>query len=206
MQTTTVFIVRHGQTEWNLLGKMQGHQDSSLTLNGERQGDLLGKVLATVPLAAIYSSTSRRALHTAELIAGERKIPLIQTEDLQEIHLGAWEGKTKEEVQLADPEQYHYFWNSPADFQAAGSETFASAENRAKRALERVISAHHGEAVLLVTHSVIVKLLMAYFEQRPLQELWLDPYIHPGSLCKIDVSADGRSEILLHADINHLSE
>ncbi|MCM3783389.1 histidine phosphatase family protein [Neobacillus mesonae] len=203
---TTIYIVRHGQTEWNVLGKMQGHHDSPLTDLGVRQALWLGESLAQAPIDAIYSSSSGRAVHTAELIRGKREIPIIQTDLLREMNLGSWEGLTQEELKLEAPVRYNQFWNDPEQFAAEGGETYPDTMRRAQEELEAILRNDRGKTVLLVTHTVVVKLLMTYIEQRSLRTLWDLPYIHPASVCKIVFNEDNKPEILLHADISHYQE
>lgn len=202
---TTVFIARHGQTEWNVARRMQGHQDSPLTQLGIKQAEWLGEALAGESIDVIYCSSSPRARSTAEIIRGSRDIAIIEQDAFKEINMGVWEGKSKDEVEETDPEQFFNFWNDPEHFAVAGGESFGEASDRAVGALEAIIQKNRGRGILIVTHSVIVKLLMAYFEKRPIHRLWDPPYIHPACLCKIVLTADG-PEILLHGDISHYRE
>lgn len=89
MATTTVYLTRHGQTEWNVQQRMQGHQDSPLTPLGVQQAEWLGKGLREVPLDAVYASSSPRTLRTAEIILGERGIPVTACDEFKELCMGA---------------------------------------------------------------------------------------------------------------------
>jgi len=204
-EKTTIFLARHGQTEWNVARRMQGHQDSPLTPLGIKQAEWLGEALAGEPIDVIYCSSSPRARHTADIIRGSREIPIIEHEAFKEMNLGVWEGKSKDEVEKTYPEQFFNFWNDPEHFAIAGGETFGEASARAVGAMETVIRENRGRKILIVTHSVIIKLLMAWFEKRPLDRLWDLPYIHPACLCKI-MMTDAGPEILLHGDISHYRE
>ena len=73
---TTVYVTRHGETEWNVEKRMQGRKNSALTENGMLQAKQLGDRMKDLPIDAIYSSPSERTLHTAELIKGERDVPI----------------------------------------------------------------------------------------------------------------------------------
>lgn len=202
---TTIFLVRHGQTEWNVLHKLQGHQDSPLTELGIKQAQWLGESLQNEPIDVIYSSSSPRARKTAEIIKGTREIDMIESDDLKEIHLGVWEGKRQDEVKGLYPDQFQNFWNDPAKFQVQHSETFQDVTNRALHQLHEIINMNQGRAILMVTHTVVVKLLMAYFENRPMKDIWNPPYIYPACLCKIELELN-QSKILLHGDISHYKE
>lgn len=200
--TTTVYITRHGQTEWNVQKRMQGHQDSALTPLGVQQAQWLSRGLLHVELDAVYASSSPRALRTAELIRGDRDLPLTACDEFKEIGMGIWEGRDSGELQLRYPEQHRHFWGNPDQFSVEGSETFAAVQERALGKLREIIDLHAGGAVLIVTHTVVIKVLMAYFEGRAMNKLWDLPYIHPTCLCRIDIT-DGVPEIVLHGDISH---
>jgi len=201
-QTTHLYLVRHGQTEWNVEHRLQGFHDSPLTELGVRQAMWLGDAFADKPLDVIYSSVSRRASRTAELIRRDKPLPIIESEDLREINLGIWEGMTQEEAQAAYPEPFDHFWNDPGRFQALGGESYADVSKRAIAKVEDIVAAHPGEHILVVAHTVVVKLLMAHYEGRPLIDLWKPPYIHPVCLSHIELT-DGIPAIRLHADISH---
>jgi broad specificity phosphatase PhoE len=202
MSTTTIYLTRHGQTEWNVQHRMQGHQDSPLTPLGVQQAEWLHRGIHGEQLDAIYASPSLRALRTAEIIRGDRSIPLQTAEAFMEIGMGVWEGCTSHELEEIHPDQYEYFWQDPAKFKVKDSETFAEVQGRALDRLTEIMQEHEGESVLIVTHTVVIKLLMAHFEGRPFEKLWDLPYIHPTCLCRVDFK-DGLPEILLHGDISH---
>lgn len=201
-EVTTIYIVRHGQTEWNVQKRLQGHHDSPLTELGKQQAQWLGEALKDETIDYIYSSSSDRAYHTAEYIRGNRKIDNVKCDDLMEIHLGDWEGLTHDEAKESNPEQNENFWNRPDQFKVNNSETFMDVKKRALSVLNSIISEHKGKSTLIVTHTVVVKLLMAHFEGRALNDIWNPPYIHPACLCKIEIDHE-KVNILLHGDTSH---
>ena len=79
--TNTIYIVRHGQTEWNLLGKTQGHGNSDLTPKGIEQAELLADSMTKYPIDYIYSSDLGRAYQTAEIIGNKLSIEVEKTEE-----------------------------------------------------------------------------------------------------------------------------
>lgn len=201
-EITTLYIVRHGQTEWNIEHRLQGHQDSPLTELGIEQAQWLADALQDEVIDYVYSSSSPRAVKTAEIITANRDLPIIACDELMEMSLGSWEGLTQEEAKLDQPEQFQYFWTDPAQFYVTGSETYQEVSQRAVSKVKALLAAHRGKRILLVTHTVVVKLLMAHFEQRPLQALWQLPYIYPASLCQVEIEGE-QANIVLHADISH---
>ncbi|MNW67198.1 hypothetical protein D3C74_457530 [compost metagenome] len=75
-------------------------------------------------------------------------------------------------------------------------------QKRALDKLQEIVAAHEGQRILIVTHTVVIKVLMAYFEERAMEKLWDLPYIYPTCLCRVDFT-DGMAEILLHGDTSH---
>ncbi|EGG38048.1 histidine phosphatase family protein [Paenibacillus sp. HGF5] len=204
-ETTTIYLVRHGQTEWNVQHRFQGHMDSPLTKLGIQQAEWLGEALQHEPFDFIFSSTSSRAYHTAELIKGNRNVQITACDEFREINLGGWEGEMQERIREMYPQQLDHFWNHPELFGVEGCETFLEVRERAVNKLNEIVASNPGSRILLVTHTVVVKLLMAYFEGRSLDRLWDLPYIHPTCLSKIELTDDVPS-ILLHGDVSHYRE
>ncbi|WP_163879055.1 histidine phosphatase family protein [Paenibacillus favisporus] len=202
---TTLFLVRHGQTEWNVQHRFQGHQDSPLTNLGVKQALWLGESIQNAHVDIIYSSSSKRARRTAELIKGSREISIIESDMLREINLGIWEGRNQQEVKELYPEKFYDFWNNPEVFNVQGSESFKDVSERVISKLNQIIDKNRGKSILIVTHTVVVKLIMAYFEERLMKDLWNPPYIHPACLSKVEVM-NNKFEIILHGDISHFKE
>ncbi|QGQ99431.1 histidine phosphatase family protein [Paenibacillus psychroresistens] len=199
---TNIYLVRHGQTEWNVAHRMQGHQDSPLTELGLTQAQWLADAFVDKPLDLIYSSTSYRAFRTAEIIKNNKNIDIVQLDEFREINLGEWEGQTQTEIKAAFPESFNHFWNNPEAYQPNGGEAYSDVMNRAYEKLLEIISLNAGKHILIVTHTVVIKLLMTHFEQKPLTQLWDLPYIHPVCLCHLRVEND-EPTIILHGDISH---
>ena len=89
---TTVILIRHGETEWNVLHRFQGLSDIPLNDTGRQQAGFAKNGLQNITLDAIYTSPLQRAVETAEIIRGDRNIPVYPTDGLQEMGVGEWEG------------------------------------------------------------------------------------------------------------------
>lgn len=204
---TTVYLTRHGETEWNVEGRLQGHRDSELTPLGKQQARWLGAKLKDVRFNAIYSSSSKRALDTSDLIRGTRDIPLIPMDSMREIHLGAWEGRKRIDVEHTDSDRHFAFWNKPHTYVPVnGGESFIQLSERVIPALTELIAAHRGGTLLIVTHAVTLKLIMAYFRDNPLEKLWQPPMLHPTALNKVILDSDrGDATIEMVGDTSHYS-
>ncbi|MDF2987541.1 MAG: histidine phosphatase family protein [Eubacterium sp.] len=201
-----LYITRHGETEWNVEGRMQGWKNSNLTEKGIKNAEELGKRLEDIEFRAIYSSSSQRALHTAELIRGNRDIEIIPDENLREINLGSWEGKQKHEFEDSDREGLDTFWNRPHLYKAKSGEDFFQVRARIEAVLKRIINENKDCNVMLVTHAVIVKTIMAIFKAIPVEKIWEQPFIHGTSLSIVEISAESQIRILMEGDMSHTGE
>lgn len=206
MERTTIYLTRHGETQWNVEKRMQGQQDSPLTDLGVRQATWLRDALAHIGFAAIYTSSSPRARRTAEILRHQRTLDLIERGDLREISLGPWEGRLDSEVQQNYATAFNAFWKTPHLYiPENGGESYVDLQKRVLPLITSLLEKHAGEIILIVTHTVVLKVIMSHFENRPLADLWKPPFIHPTSLCKIIVE-NQQPLIELHGDISHYQE
>ncbi|MDQ1004788.1 broad specificity phosphatase PhoE [Neobacillus niacini] len=154
-------------------------------------------------LTAIYSSPSGRTKATTSLIRGERDIPVIYDDNLREIKLGQWEGKTHSSIKEMYQPEYESFWNAPHLFKTVGGETFEQTRARAIQVLNRIKSEYKSGNILIVTHSVVIKCLYSFFKNTPIEILWDPPYIHDTSLTIVEMNENG-FKLVLEGDITHL--
>ncbi|MDM5238822.1 histidine phosphatase family protein [Bacillus cereus] len=202
---TTVYVTRHGETEWNVAKRMQGRKNSALTENGMLQAKQLGDRMKDLSIHAIYSSPSERTLHTAELIKGERNIPIIADEHFYEINMGIWEGQTIANIEKQYPEEVHLFWNEPHLFQSTSGENFGSVYKRVIKGIQLLLEKHKGENILIVSHAAAAKLLVGHFAGIEIANVWDDPFMHSASLSVIEFD-DDCGEVKQFADISHFQE
>lgn len=198
----TLYITRHGETSWNTEKRMQGWSDSELTLTGVNNASLLAKSLRDIEFDAIYSSTSNRSVKTAEIIRGKWDVPITLKENLREINMGDWEGKTITYIEENFPEKIYSFWNTPHLYQPIMGEDFFNVRKRVELALKDIIKNHDSGNVLIVTHSITIKTILAYFKQLPMDRLWEPPFIHDTSLTIITKN-NNQYEIVLEGDLSH---
>lgn len=198
----TLYITRHGETVWNTQKRLQGWGDSALTESGIKNARALGERLQDVEFKTIYSSSSQRAYHTAQLICGDRNIPIIKRDDLREISLGDWEGKTREEIEAIDRENYHAFWNTPHLYTTNSGESFAYLQKRILRAINNISEEQQDGNILIVTHTVVIKNMLLMLKKLELEQLWKPPYIHDTSLTIVEFD-QGKTTIQLEGDISH---
>jgi broad specificity phosphatase PhoE len=133
---TTLLLVRHGETDWNAVGRLQGHTDRPLSDFGRRQAQQLAERLDDEELEAIYSSDLARARETAALVGERLGLPVVLDPDLREKDWGTWEGLTSVERDRVE---------------FVGESTQAHQE-RILGALRRIAEVHPDGRVLVVTH------------------------------------------------------
>jgi 2,3-bisphosphoglycerate-dependent phosphoglycerate mutase len=133
---TTLLLVRHGETDWNAEGRLQGQTDRPLSEYGRRQARKLAEELAGEPLDAIYASDLARARETAEIVGERIGLPVVLDPELREKDWGSWEGLTAVERDRVE---------------FVGESTEAHQE-RILRALERISERHPDGRLLVVTH------------------------------------------------------
>jgi len=201
----TLYITRHGETKWNVQSRMQGWADSALTPSGIVAATQLGKRMQNIPIDTVYCSTSGRTIHTAQLIIGERDIPLFQKEDLREINVGEWQGMLSIDIERDYAEQLKTYYERPSQYKSASGENFHILKERILRAVEEIASAHPDGHVLIVTHGVVKKCLINHFSGADLDLLWDPPFIHGTSLTVLEVDTN-RRELTMIGDMSHAEE
>lgn len=154
---TRLYLVRHGETEWNKASKVQGRTDTELSEEGIRQAHKLAKRLAGENIDHVYSSSLKRALKTAEIATGHRKCGIIKSEKYHEICLGPWEGLTINEIKEKYSEHFRTYREDPANFKLPGAETFMELSERTYSAIIEIVSRHKGSNILVVSHGTAIK-------------------------------------------------
>lgn len=161
--TNTIYIVRHGQTEWNLLGKTQGHGNSDLTPKGIEQAGLLADSMTKYPIDYIYSSDLGRAYQTAEIIGNKLSIEVEKTEALREMNFGTWEGRIIKDIIEEDPELYKMWRNEPHLAKIPQGETLSQIKERTDAFIKEINEKYDGKHIVLVTHSLCARIMLLSF-------------------------------------------
>ncbi|MBN2469465.1 MAG: histidine phosphatase family protein [Anaerolineae bacterium] len=165
---TTLTIVRHGVTDWNLEGRAQGHAPTPLNLEGHGQARHLAHALAADgAIDAIYCSDLLRCRQTADPISEALGLAVRLDERLREIDLGNWQGLTRVEWEAWDPERYAAFAADPVNVPFPGGENRPMLARRVLAAVDDILDAHAGQHVLVVTHGGPVRAILRHYGQWP---------------------------------------
>lgn len=165
---TTIYLARHGESDWNAANRFQGHSDRPLTDLGREQARALADLVAGENVEAIYASPLSRALETARIVAARTGLAVVEDEGLREVDTGSWSGLSRAEVQERYPEGFER-WTSGG----AGWEDGESYEEMAERVLagvNRIAAAHPGGRVLLVSHGGPIRAIQAAAEGMAINE------------------------------------
>lgn len=176
---TTLFIVRHGVTEWNVQHRLQGHKNSPLTITGKRQALEVKRSLADLEIHKVYVSPLERALETLQIIIEGKDVEIVKATGLKEISLGPWEGKLKKETKRSHPVEYEQFWKKQNEFYLQGAETYQQLQDRVVKTIHDIFSMEKDRNVLVVSHWIAIKVVIAYFTSTPLAQL--SSIIDPGN-------------------------
>lgn len=171
-----LYFIRHGETVWNTQAKLQGKSDIPLNEKGVALARVTGEALADVPFAAIYSSPLKRALQTAQLVAGDRDVPIVTDRRLEEIGFGIWEGLSCHKDHYEIPsDSFQDFFLDPFGYQPpAQGETVQHVCGRTADFLEELIRKMGKEEsnVLISCHGCTLRALMNYFYQDYTAGFW----------------------------------
>ena len=169
---TKVILIRHGQTEWNILGKYQGHSDIDLSVLGIEQANLLAQRLTKEKIDAIYTSDLKRAIKTAECIANKHQLSVQIIPELKEISFGDWEGLDYNTINLKWPGEVERFFKNAESIVIPNGETFYEVEQRSCNAIQKIIEQHRNQTIIIVSHGGTIRALLAHALHIPLKYIW----------------------------------
>lgn len=197
-----LYLIRHAETGFNRVGRVQGHTDSTLSRLGHTQARRVGERLGYVDFVAAYASPSRRTLQTARIALGDR-IDVDAREGLREINLGKWEGLTATTLRKRYPRQVHLWFHRPSAVRIAGAETVAQFRRRVVREMNGIRAAHPSGEVAVVTHGGVICAYLTALLGMKLDDLWQFK-IRNASVTRV-LFPQGRARIDLLGDIHHLN-
>lgn len=204
MSTTTLVFVRHGETSWNVEGRIQGHIDIALNPLGTAQAEAVGKRLARERFDAVYSSDLVRAFHTARAAVSDPDRPIIEDQRLRERHLGVLQGLTGDEAMTGQPAAWKAFKSRDTDLALAGGESLGEFSRRVVDFVEDIIVRLAGKRVLAVTHGGVLDAAYRHATGMPLSASRNFP-IYNASVNVISHDG-GRWKIESWGDVSHLPQ
>jgi 2,3-bisphosphoglycerate-dependent phosphoglycerate mutase len=166
---TTIIAVRHGETEWNRIGRQQGHLDSPLTPLGRQQALSMADTLSGMSVQLIFSSDLGRAQETATIIAARLNLPVRTDARLRERNLGILEGQTMSQFRERHPSEAALLASGDPDFALPSGESARQRFVRNVRCVEEIARMHAGNTVLVVAHGGVLHSFFHRAVQLPLE-------------------------------------
>lgn len=171
-----IYLIRHGETDWNTKRLLQGATDIPLNQNGIEVARLTAEGLKNVDFDLILTSPLKRARKTAEIIRGNRKIPIVEEERLREISFGPYEGLCcqKEGYNIPDPDFMNFFYNPGAYVPPKGGESIKHLCERTTELLQELVhtSGYQDKTILLSGHGAVVKGILSSITITDMKDFW----------------------------------
>lgn len=209
-----LFLVRHGETDWNREGRFQGQRDIKLSENGRAQAYKVASYLAAHKFSGIVASPLSRASETALKVVslssprerGSSEIAGVDIiDELSEINHGDWEGLLAAEVAKCWVELFKQWHLAPekVTMPGEGGESLKDVQRRAVAGVDRIAEKYSGD-VLAVSHDAVIKVLLCYFLGIPLANFWRFQ-IANCSLSIVELNKDKPPRVSLMGDAHYLS-
>jgi broad specificity phosphatase PhoE len=160
MAMTEVFLVRHGQTEWNAQLLFRGRKDIPLNERGRGEARAIAEALSDRSIDAVYTSPLTRAVETARPIATVFELEVQTVQGLIDISYGAWEGLTHEEARKRYPDQYNQWDKRPDLVSFPRGETLDAVKERSFGTFKDIVHGNANKAIAIISHRVVNKVLL----------------------------------------------
>jgi broad specificity phosphatase PhoE len=201
---TRIVLIRHGQTAWNREARFRGQYDVPLEKLGLKQAEVTGQYVATRwPVTAIYASPLSRTMRTAKAVATAQGLSVQALEGLKDINFGELQGLLASEAEQRYPELLRTWIDAPHTVHFPGGESLDVVRSRVTAALDRIVARHPEQAVALVSHTVVNRVLLCVVLGWGNDRFWR---MHQET-CAVnvfDVETDGAFTIVLLNDTSHL--
>ena len=200
---TTVYLIRHGETEANQHKIIQGWLDTALSEQGRLQAETLAHRFEALVIDAVYSSDLSRAIDTAKAICKMKCRPLQTDARLREINMGAWSGRSWSELSEQDGKRIALFLELSPAWRAPDGESFEELRTRVGNALKEIAGRHDGQTIAVVCHGAAIRHTLAMFKGLSVFETKQEPLGVNTAISHLEF--DGTSvRILLQNDASHL--
>jgi len=204
--TTSVLLIRHGQSQGNAEGRFGGHTDTPLSPRGRAEAQRTARALASEKFSAIVCSDLARAIETAVPLAKLAGLELQTAEAFRERSVGVMEGLTFEEAAAQHPEQYAALLRRDFEHVLLGGESYRQTLDRASRKLDELLEQHKGGRVAIYTHTGTICILalhiMGALDAPELKPVWIAS--RNCGISRFDLRDDEFVRVLTINDTRHL--
>ena len=161
MASARVYLVRHGQTDWNVGKVFRGRADRPLNGVGHMEAKAVAGALAEERIDAVFASPMKRAVETAGPTAQARELAVITIDGLIDIDFGRWQGMAHDRVEKEDPKRFRLWNEQPHLVTFPGGESLGMVRRRAIKAMRSLAIRHEGRTIMVVAHRVVNKVVAA---------------------------------------------
>lgn len=197
-----LYIIRHGETDWNKERRMQGSADIELNEYGRKLAFITKEALKDIPFDIAYTSPLKRASETAKIILEGRDIPLYKDKRIEEMNFGKYEGKSEAEL-IAVKDDFMNCFNCPEKYYPKdGAETHKEVIGRAKEFLEQVVlpAEKKYEHMVAFSHGAWIHGMLTYLYQREIKDFWHGPRQQNCGVTTIQIS-NGDCKVLKESEV-----
>ena len=195
MGKTTIYLIRHGESQGNKYNLFLGHTDMDLTEIGHAQAENAAKFFENIHLDVIYSSDLLRAYHTAEHTARAKGLEIIKDSGVREIFAGEWEGTSFDELPVLYPEEYARWREDVGNAGCNGGESVAELMERIVTNVERIVKENEGKTIAIFTHATPIRVIKTAWDGLALDDMKNVPWASNASVTRAEYS-DGKFKIV----------
>lgn len=159
---TTIYLLRHGESEANLGDRFAGHTDANLTEKGLKQAKLAGEYLNQYDIDAIYASPLKRAYNTAKPISDLKNLPIITDEGLMEIYGGGWENLSFSEIKERFPNEYGLWMSDIGNARCNDGESLKELYDRVVKTITKIATENSGKTICIATHATPIRVFECF--------------------------------------------
>lgn len=167
-----LFLIRHGETEWNKQNRLQGHSDIPLSPEGIHQARVLMENSFFHRVDAIYSSDLARAKETANIIADKFNLKVKLVPELREMNYGDWEGRKISSLIMEFPKEFGKFFTDPESCRPPNGETFLECQARVMIGIREIIANQDNKNIVIVSHGAAIRLIIGAVLDMPIHKIW----------------------------------
>jgi phosphoserine phosphatase len=167
-----IYLIRPGSTDFDEQGRIKGTLDIPMNANGSSQACRIAAELEGEAIEVIYTSPAQSAMQTAETLALSLKVKCKVLDKLQNLDHGLWHGKLIEEVKQRQPKVYRLWQEQPEVVCPPEGETVASAQERIRTTMKRLLKKHKSGVIALVVPDPLASILRCCIQHSELRDLW----------------------------------
>lgn len=195
MNTTHIYLIRHGESEGNKSNLFLGHTDLDITEKGHAQAEMTAEFLKDIKVDAIYSSDLKRAYNTGLHTAKQKGMEIVKDENLREIFAGEWENRLFEDIVVEYEEDFKVWKKNIGRARCTGGESVEELLERFVSEVKKIAKENEGKTIFIFTHATPIRVLKAALDGLSLDEIQSVPWASNASVTHV-VSENGKLKLV----------